>query len=165
MVVSAFPLSALLASLCLPDFGAHKPCFSRVPQIELFIQDSFSPHVHTQQVQLELFVTAKMQGLRANFLPNTTSSRQMGQDSYSGPSECLCSDTCETRRDGVCDDGGLGAAYSVCANGTDCSDCGPRSNASSSVAQQMAVCVPGEMAIPSTLTHLCCCQRLTTHPK
>ena len=37
-----------------------------------------------------------------------------------------CSDACQFARDGVCDDGGPGAAYSACAYGTDCSDCGQR---------------------------------------
>ncbi|HJL18008.1 MAG TPA: hypothetical protein RMH99_20250 [Sandaracinaceae bacterium LLY-WYZ-13_1] len=37
-----------------------------------------------------------------------------------------CTDTCRWATDGACDDGGAGAAYSVCALGTDCSDCGPR---------------------------------------
>lgn len=37
-----------------------------------------------------------------------------------------CSDTCQYARDGECDDGGPGAAYAVCALGTDCSDCGAR---------------------------------------
>jgi hypothetical protein len=41
--------------------------------------------------------------------------------------EALCSDTCEFAGDGQCDDGGSGSAYSDCALGTDCSDCGERS--------------------------------------
>jgi len=38
----------------------------------------------------------------------------------------LCSDTCQYSNDGVCDDGGRGASYSVCNFGEDCSDCGTR---------------------------------------
>jgi|GEM_PF-5978052 hypothetical protein len=38
-----------------------------------------------------------------------------------------CRDTCRWAHDGVCDDGGEGAAYSVCERGTDCADCGARS--------------------------------------
>lgn len=38
-----------------------------------------------------------------------------------------CSDSCDYSYDGVCDDGGLGAEYSICTYGTDCSDCGSRS--------------------------------------
>jgi hypothetical protein len=40
-----------------------------------------------------------------------------------------CWDTCYTAStsDGSCDDGGPGAEYSMCALGTDCTDCGPRS--------------------------------------
>ena len=39
----------------------------------------------------------------------------------------LCADTCYIgRRNGVCGDGGPGSAYSTCALGTDCTDCGER---------------------------------------
>lgn len=37
-----------------------------------------------------------------------------------------CTDTCNFAGDGVCDDGGVGSTYNVCALGTDCTDCGPR---------------------------------------
>lgn len=37
-----------------------------------------------------------------------------------------CSNSCAYAYDGECDDGGPGAAYSVCALGTDCADCGTR---------------------------------------
>ncbi len=37
-----------------------------------------------------------------------------------------CSDSCDWASDGVCDDGGEGAAFSGCDYGTDCADCGPR---------------------------------------
>ena len=40
-----------------------------------------------------------------------------------------CQDSCEMsdwRDDGVCDDGGPGAEFSICAYSSDCSDCGPR---------------------------------------
>ena len=46
------------------------------------------------------------------------------------PSEWTCNDVCVNRgawiRDGICDDGGPGSAYDLCASGTDCSDCGGR---------------------------------------
>ena len=38
----------------------------------------------------------------------------------------VCEDTCSWANDGECDDGGNGAAFNVCAFGTDCADCGPR---------------------------------------
>ena len=38
----------------------------------------------------------------------------------------MCFDTCLTHGDGECDDGGLDSEYNVCALGTDCADCGPR---------------------------------------
>jgi hypothetical protein len=43
-----------------------------------------------------------------------------------------CTDTCRWAADGECDDGGEGALYSVCALGTDCSDCGARAASSGS---------------------------------
>jgi len=36
----------------------------------------------------------------------------------------LCTGTCAFAFDGVCDDGGPGAAFVECDLGTDCSDCG-----------------------------------------
>jgi hypothetical protein len=38
----------------------------------------------------------------------------------------ICMGTCTYASDGDCDDGGPGAEYAACAQGTDCSDCGPR---------------------------------------
>ena len=43
-----------------------------------------------------------------------------------------CSDTCGHASDGDCDDGGSGAEYVICAGGTDCVDCGPRGDTTSS---------------------------------
>jgi hypothetical protein len=39
----------------------------------------------------------------------------------------ICSNTCTWADDGDCDDGGPGSDYSVCTCGTDCQDCGTRS--------------------------------------
>ena len=44
-----------------------------------------------------------------------------------------CTDQCIYAPDGECDDGGLGAAYSLCAWGSDCSDCGDRGGGDSLV--------------------------------
>ena len=42
-------------------------------------------------------------------------------------SGCVCQNTCASApRDGVCDDGGPGNDFSLCALGTDCADCGSR---------------------------------------
>jgi len=41
----------------------------------------------------------------------------------------LCSNTCTWAGDGECDDGGPGSDYSVCDCGTDCQDCGARTEA------------------------------------
>ena len=38
---------------------------------------------------------------------------------------CRCQDSCASAHDGVCDDGGLGSAFRLCALGSDCADCGP----------------------------------------
>jgi hypothetical protein len=47
-----------------------------------------------------------------------------------------CADgSCEWRGDGECDDGGAGAAYGLCAAGTDCADCGT----------PQPQCAPGEL--------------------
>ena len=40
--------------------------------------------------------------------------------------DLLCEESCEYSMDGECDDGGPGSLFSVCALGTDCTDCGPR---------------------------------------
>lgn len=40
----------------------------------------------------------------------------------------LCTETCTYADDGACDDGGPGSAFSLCALGTDCTDCGPRTS-------------------------------------
>ena len=42
------------------------------------------------------------------------------------PSPAGCSNACPFRNDGGCDDGGSGSEYYVCAHGSDCADCGPR---------------------------------------
>ena len=41
--------------------------------------------------------------------------------------DALCRDTCAYPADGYCDDGGAGSEFSVCIHGTDCTDCGSRS--------------------------------------
>eukprot|EP00966_Prymnesium_polylepis_P071379 1658197-Prymnesium_polylepis.1 len=46
---------------------------------------------------------------------------------------CRCLRTCAQGGDGVCDDGGAGAATAQCASGTDCDDCGVRCDAPPSV--------------------------------
>jgi hypothetical protein len=43
-----------------------------------------------------------------------------------GTCQGLCTETCNAASDGDCDDGGPGAEFSMCAQGTDCIDCGPR---------------------------------------
>ena len=43
-----------------------------------------------------------------------------------------CNDTCIYPNDGECDDGGIGSIFSVCAFGSDCTDCGVRTMPSSS---------------------------------
>lgn len=43
-----------------------------------------------------------------------------------GGADETCSNSCEYAHDGECDDGGPDSAFDVCAVGTDCGDCGPR---------------------------------------
>lgn len=40
--------------------------------------------------------------------------------------QARCTGTCSDDSDGVCDDGGPGAEYTLCEFGSDCTDCGPR---------------------------------------
>ena len=42
--------------------------------------------------------------------------------------DTICDNSCFYANDGVCDDGGEGSSYSVCDYGSDCSDCGARTN-------------------------------------
>ena len=41
----------------------------------------------------------------------------------------MCNDTCRWAGDGECDDGGAGCLYSLCEFGSDCADCGVRTEA------------------------------------
>ncbi len=59
-----------------------------------------------------------------------TQSVDSGSDDGADSGGLLCMDTCDWAGDGVCDDGGPGAEYDVCAYGTDCADCGPREDES-----------------------------------
>ena len=43
-----------------------------------------------------------------------------------GGALCLCTNTCDSYNDKVCDDGGRNSKFSTCAYGTDCKDCGGR---------------------------------------
>ena len=51
-------------------------------------------------------------------------------EAQEGPPEDahLCENTCPSSNDGECDDGGEGSIFALCALGTDCADCGPRTN-------------------------------------
>ena len=53
-----------------------------------------------------------------------------------------CTETCNYAADGDCDDGGPGSEYLFCPLGTECTDCGPRNQATLS---------PGRSFLPSTL--------------
>ena len=52
-----------------------------------------------------------------------------GDSQFASEGSAACENTCEYAFDNECDDGGPGSAYSVCALGTDCSDCGSRNGA------------------------------------
>ena len=62
-----------------------------------------------------------------------------------GAAATSCTNTCTDAFDGWCDDGGLGADYSICALGTDCSDCGPRG----------AVAGPGQAIVSMAADRTC----------
>ena len=49
-----------------------------------------------------------------------------GPSSGSAPAFDGCADTCESARDGRCDDGGDRSEADTCVFGSDCRDCGPR---------------------------------------
>ncbi len=40
--------------------------------------------------------------------------------------ETVCNNDCIWAQDGQCDDGGEGSVTSLCGEGSDCDDCGPR---------------------------------------
>lgn len=42
------------------------------------------------------------------------------------PLDLKCNEDCNHSQDNECDDGGPGAEYSICPNGSDCADCGDR---------------------------------------
>lgn len=44
-----------------------------------------------------------------------------------------CTNTCSFKFDGECDDGGPGSDFALCSFGTDCGDCGDRSDDSAGV--------------------------------
>ncbi len=46
-----------------------------------------------------------------------------------GGSTTLCDDSCFYAVDGICDDGGSNSDYNICSLGTDCTDCGTRTDA------------------------------------
>jgi hypothetical protein len=51
-----------------------------------------------------------------------------GKWPFVGPSgdDTVCSDTCGSKNDGICEDGGPSSESATCAYGTDCTDCGAR---------------------------------------
>ncbi|MEM9863831.1 MAG: hypothetical protein AAF938_19685 [Myxococcota bacterium] len=62
-----------------------------------------------------------------------------------GTGDVLCSEECRFSNDGECDDGGEGSLTSECALGTDCLDCGPRSEAGPEPGCTSSLdCAPGE---------------------
>jgi trypsin len=68
------------------------------------------------------------------------------------PDEPQCDDGCTYSNDDECDDGGCGSMFSLCALGTDCSDCGSRrvpTTPSPSIAQS-APPRPPPLASPTT---------------
>ena len=52
-------------------------------------------------------------------------------DGSSGNGDPLCNNDCEYAYDGECDDGGTGSDYAYCEFGSDCADCGRRTESGS----------------------------------
>ena len=48
------------------------------------------------------------------------------------PPTGMCSESCQYPSDDTCDDGGSGSQFSICAYGSDCTDCGTRSTGTGS---------------------------------
>lgn len=80
------------------------------------------------------------------FLPSPPLLPDLVQPASSLPL-CLCDNTCENApNDYACDDGGPGAAFSLCQYGSDCADCGPRSEAdhNTTAPSSNAGCLPAD---------------------
>ena len=67
-----------------------------------------------------------------------------------GATRTTCADTCNLASDNDCDDGGPGAEFSICALGTDCTDCGPRTTPQCSAGTTCGMCLMAESVCPST---------------
>ncbi len=59
-------------------------------------------------------------------IPPGTDAPMLARPDSAAPPGTLCDDSCTFASDMECDDGGPDSMTSVCAFGTDCSDCGPR---------------------------------------
>jgi len=59
-------------------------------------------------------------------IPPGTDAPMLARPDSAAPPGTLCDDSCMYAGDMECDDGGPDSMTSVCAFGTDCSDCGPR---------------------------------------
>lgn len=68
----------------------------------------------------------------------------------------ICEDSCTFANDNECDDGGVNSQYSVCAFGSDCSDCGIRSACEDVCADANdGVCDDGGPNDPTSSNSLC----------
>jgi hypothetical protein len=67
----------------------------------------------------------------------------------------LCTNTCQYAMDGACDDGGAGAAFSVCDLGTDCADCGSRMGGSGSSSSGGSSGTPRALGEPCSVNSDC----------
>lgn len=87
------------------------------------------PHPHHDHLHIEL--TAAGANAQTPWFQNGGASMSGGPAGEPTPTSASsgCTNTCQWAGDGECDDGGPGAAYSVCGWGTDCMDCGMRTSA------------------------------------
>lgn len=66
--------------------------------------------------------------------------RTAGDASPTSVAGTVCTNTCPTANDNECDDGGLNSIYSICAFGSDCNDCGPRTAEALPTSDDGSVC-------------------------
>lgn len=113
------------------------------------------PHPHHDHIHIELseagarmesayFVAMRDAGTMPAPAPMEPTAPDLGVEG--------CSDVCPYARDGECDDGGEGAAYALCALGTDCADCGARASGGTEEPPPRAIPVEEDPPAPATDT-------------
>ena len=89
------------------------------------VQGTTFEEIFHDEMTIRLHVAAEAVASRSTYIGYVMPEADVVQNDSTEPF-CYCSNTCYTANDGICDDGGQGGQFAVCAEGTDCSDCGPR---------------------------------------